>query len=255
MQQPYFLNNGGNRKAKDGIMLWYAGKNPYIAVLKCTGAITIHSTYNGIATTETYSDLNNAAIAIKADPNTEVYIEGIISRMINDSSEKRIRCHNTALTELDCNSCTWLTDLNLSANTALTELDCNSCTGLTDLNLSANTALTELDCYSCTGLTDLNLSTNTALTTLYCNSCTGLTDLNLSANTALTILDCYSCYYLTTIYAIAKNKNVSDIIVHAIQSAFASNGTLYINSSDTYASTVISAATDKGWVVENLPAA
>ena len=189
MQQPYFLNNGGNRKAKDGIMLWYAGKNPYIAGLECTGAITIHSTYNGIATTETYSDLNNAAIAIKADPNTEVYIEGIISRMINDSSEKRIRCHNTALTELDCNSCTWLTDLNLSANTALT------------------------------------------------------------------ILDCYSCYYLTTIYAIAKNKNVSDIIVHAIQSAFASNGTLYINSSDTYASTVISAATDKGWVVENLPAA
>ena len=211
MQQPYFLNNGGNRKAKDGIMLWYAGKNPYIAGLKCTGAITIHSTYNGIATTETYSDLNNAAIAIKADPNTEVYIEGIISRMINASSEKRIRCHNTALTELDCNSCTGLTDLNLSANTALTKLDCSSCTGLTDLNLSANTALTEL----------------------YCSS----------------------CYYLTTIYAIAKNKNVSDIIVYAIQSAFASNGTLYINSSDTYASTVISAATDKGWSVENLPAA
>ena len=255
MQQPYFLNNGGNRKAKDGIMLWYAGKNPYIAGVTCTGAITIHSTYNGIATTETYTDLNNAAIAIKADPNTEVYIEGEVTSMSNYSSEKRIRCYNTALTTLNCSSCPGLTDLNLSANTALTTLNCYSCPGLTNLNLSANTALTSLNCNSFPGLTNLNLSANTALTTLYCYYCPGLTNLNLSANTALTSLSCEYCYYVNTIYAIARNNGVAKKIESAIQSAFATNGTLYINSSDTYASTVISAATAKGWTVENLPAA
>ena len=233
MQQPYFLNNGGNKKMKDGIMLWYANKNPFIYMITCTGTISIHSIYNGIITTETYSNLNDVTLAIKADPNTEVYIEGKVTSMSNYSSEKRIRCYNTALTELNCSSCPGLTDLNLSANTALTELNCDSCPGLTDLNLSANTALTAL----------------------HCSSCPGLTDLNLSANTALTTLNCDSCNYVQTIYAIAKNQNVAKNISSSIQSAFASNGTLYINSSDTYASTVISAATDKGWAVKSLPAA
>ena len=126
MQQPYFLNEAGNKKMKDGIMLWYAGKNPFIKSITGTD-VTVHSTYNGETVTQNYPSLNNAAIALQADPNTEVYIEGNVTRMDNLSSEKKIVCHNTALTDLNCSNCPGLTSLDLSANTALTSLNCNSC--------------------------------------------------------------------------------------------------------------------------------
>ena len=148
MQQPYFLNEAGNKKMKDGIMLWYAGKNPFIEFITGTD-VTVHSTYNGEPVTQNYPSLNAAAIALQADPNTEVYIEGNVTSMYNLSSEKRIVCHNTALTNLNCGGCTGLTSLDLSANTALTNLLCGSCTGLTSLDLSANTALTNLFCGGC----------------------------------------------------------------------------------------------------------
>ena len=124
MQQPYFLNEAGNKKMKDGIMLWYAGENPFIKSITGTD-VTVHSTYNGVAVTQNYPSLDNAAIALQADPNTEVYVEGNVTEMSNFSSETRIVCHNTALTDLNCESCPRLTSLDLSKNTALTELYCS----------------------------------------------------------------------------------------------------------------------------------
>ena len=126
MQQPYFLNEAGNKKMKDGIMLWYAGKNPFIKSISGTD-VTVHSTYNGEPVTQNYPSLNNAAIALQADPNTEVYIEGTITNINNQSSETRIVCHSTALTNLSYYNCPALTSLDLSANTALTSLNCDHC--------------------------------------------------------------------------------------------------------------------------------
>ena len=126
MQQPYFLNEAGNKKMKDGIMLWYAGKNPFIQSITGTD-VTVHSTYNGEPVTQNYPSLNNAAIALQVDPNTEVYIDGNVTEMYTSSSEKRIVCHNTALTSLYCDGCPGLTSLDLSANTELTKLYCRSC--------------------------------------------------------------------------------------------------------------------------------
>ena len=148
MQQPYFLNEAGNKKMKDGIMLWYAGKNPFIKTITGTD-VTVHSTYNVEPVTQNYPSLNNAAIALQADPNTEVYVEGAITYMTNWSSETRIVCHNTALTQLNCVNCPSLTSLDLSKNTALTSLKCNYCPALTSLDLSKNTALTSLECNNC----------------------------------------------------------------------------------------------------------
>ena len=215
MQQPYFLNEAGNKKMKDGIMLWYAGKNPFIQSISGTD-VTVHSTYNGEPVTQNYPSLNNAAIALQADSNTEVYIEGNVTSMSNLSSEKRIVCHNTAMTSLNCSSCTGLTSLDLSANTAMTSLNCSSCTGLTSLDLSANTAMTILDCFSCTGLTSLDLSANTALKSFFCSNCTGLTSLDLSANTAMTSLNCSICTGLTSLDLSANT---------ALKSFFCSNCT------------------------------
>ena len=198
MQQPYFLNEAGNKKMKDGIMLWYAGKNPFINTITGTD-VTVHSTYNGEPITQNYPSLDNAAIVLQADPNTEVYVEGTITEMSNRSSETKIVCHNTALTTLDCGSRPALTSLDLSHNTALKTLRCYSCLALTSLDLSQNIALTELNCNSCSALTSLDLSHNTALKTLDCSSCSTLTSLDLSQNTALTGLDCSSCSTLTSL--------------------------------------------------------
>ena len=249
MQQPYFLNEAGNKKMKDGIMLWYAGKNPFIQFITGTD-VTVHSTYNGVAVTQNYPSLNNAAIALQADPNTEVYVEGTITYIENSSSETRIVCHNTALETLDCTYCPRLTSLDLSANTALTDLYCNSCPGLTSLDLSANTALTTLNCYECPGLTSLDLSANTALTDLNCYECPGLTSLDLSHNTALTNLECGSCNYIQDIKYVAQNTGVATKIAGLITEAFATDGNVYCKG--TYSSTVQTAATSKGWTYHTL---
>ena len=227
MQQPYFLNEAGNKKMKDGIMLWYAGKNPFIQSISGTD-VTVHSTYNGEPVTQNYPSLNNAAIALQADSNTEVYIEGNVTSMSNLSSEKRIVCHNTAMTSLNC----------------------SSCTGLTSLDLSANTAMTILDCFSCTGLTSLDLSANTALKSFFCSNCTGLTSLDLSANTALTSLFCSGCNYIETIKYVAQDTGVATKIAGLISGAFATDGNVYCKG--TYSSTVQTAATSKGWTYHTL---
>ena len=227
MQQPYFLNEAGNKKMKDGIMLWYAGKNPFIKSISGTD-VTVHSTYNGEPVTQNYPSLNNAAIALQADPNTEVYIEGTITNINNQSSETRIVCHSTALTNLSYYNCPALTSLDLSANTALTNISCSSCPALTSLDLSANTALTSLNCYSCPALTSLDLS----------------------ANTALTSLNCDHCNYIETIKYVAQNTGVATKIAGLISEAFATDGNVYCKG--TYSSTVQTAATSKGWTYHTL---
>ena len=271
MQQPYFLNEAGNKKMKDGIMLWYAGKNPFIKSITGTD-VTVHSTYNGVTLTQNYPSLNNAAIALQADPNTEVYIGGTITDMTNYSSETRIVCYNTALTNLNCDYCTSLTSLDLSKNTALTDLVCNGCTSLTSIDLSKNTALTRFFCYYCTSLTSLDLSNNTALTNLDCYYCTSLTSLDLSKNTALInlqcyecvslisldlskntaliVLGCYNCYHIETIKYVAQNTGVATKIAGLIFEAFATDGNVYCKG--TYSSTVQTAATSKGWTYHTL---
>ena len=271
MQQPYFLNEAGNKKMKDGIMLWYAGKNPFIKTITGTD-VTVHSTYNVEPVTQNYPSLNNAAIALQADPNTEVYVEGAITYMTNWSSETRIVCHNTELTSLDCGdcpsltsldlrkntaldniicyNCPSLTSLDLSKNTALTQLNCGDCPSLTSLDLSKNTALESLDCNSCTVLTSLDLSANTELTLLDCGNCPSLTSLDLSKNTALTSLGCNNCNYIETIKYVAQNTGVATKIAGLISEAFATDGNVYCNG--TYSSTVQTAATSKGWTYHTL---
>ena len=250
MQQPYFLNEAGNKKMKDGIMLWYAGKNPFINTITGTD-VTVHSTYNGEPITQNYPSLDNAAIVLQADPNTEVYVEGTITEMSNRSSETKIVCHNTALTTLDCGSCPALTSLDLSHNTALKTIRCYSCPALTSLDLSHNTALTGLNCSSCSALTSLDLSHNTALTGLRCNYCSALTSLDLSHNTALTGgLFCGGCNYIETIKYVAQNTKDAKEIAGLISNAFATDGNVYCKG--TYSSTVQTAATSKGWTYHTL---
>ena len=94
--------------------------------------------------------------------------------------------------------------------------------------------------------------TNTALTSLDCSSCYALQELNLSTNTALTSLNCSYCYALQIIYYPATNEDVSTAIAGAITYANAADGTVYTDSAADYYSTIETAATAKGWTIEQL---
>ena len=229
--------------------------DPTISSISCTGEIKVATVKNGAPLVETYSDLSGDTLSIQADANTQIVISGaeITDCEIGENvNYTKISVENTALTQLDCNSCYPLTALDLSKNTALMQLDCNGCSALTALDLSENTAIAGLSCYGCSALTALDLSKNTALTQLECNSCYALTALDLSKNTSLTELDCSSCAKLVSISYPATKSDVSATIAGAITAADSTTGTVYTDSAGAYYSTIADAATAKGWTIEQI---
>ena len=95
---------------------------------------------------------------------------------------------------------------------------------------------------------------NTALQNLNCSNCPALATLDLSTNTALQALDCSNCPALAEIKYAAGNEDVSTAIAQAITDATADNGTVYTDSAAAYYSTIETAATTKGWTIEQIPA-
>ena len=196
--------------------------------------------------------------------------------------------HNTKLTHLNCNACGSLTALDLSNNTELirclcqsmgqemalasitipqdsqlTDLTLSGCSNLTSLDLSNSVLLESLTINSCSGLTSLDLSNNTELKSLGCGSCSGLTELDLSHNTKLTSINIFECDNLvsfnctgcTAILMIqygATNEDVSTAVAGAITAADAADGTVYTDSAGAYYSTIATAATTKGWTIEQV---
>ena len=258
---PVFLQSAG-RAGKGGhvgkITLFTQFANPSIDSISCTGEIIVSSIYNGEKKIEIYSDLNGETLSIQADANTQIVISGVDITYFEidtiNTGYTKISDKNTALTELLCNSCYALTELDVSENTALTQLNCDNCYLLTALNVSKNTAITQLSCSYCYALTALDVSKNTALTSLSCNDCHVLTALDLSKNTALTTLNCSSCTKLVSISYLATNEDVSTAIAGAITNATSTTGTVYTDSAAAYYSTIATAATTKGWTIKQIPA-
>ena len=275
---PYALQRAG-AKIYNVINATFFIANPTITIITCTGNIQVHTIYNGIATTETYSNLTDTALSLKADAETLVRIVGDVTAITfpydgtylgSISEPYRLKtiitanCRslkslavtgatkltsldlskNTALTSLECNYCTSITSLDLSRNTELTNLTCSD-TGITSLDLSKNTELTRLNC-SDTDITSLDLSKNTALTSLECSS-TGITSLDLSKNTELTRLNCDNCKGITSIKCNASKMNITTSISSIIKQATSTTGTVTVFEPLTYASTIKTAATNKGW--------
>ena len=114
--------------------------DPTISSISCTGEIKVATIKNGAPLVETYSDLNGDTLSIQADANTQIVITGaeITACEIGTNAEyTKISVNNTALTKLDCSSCSALTALDLSKNTALTKLDCNNCAELVSISYPA----------------------------------------------------------------------------------------------------------------------
>lgn len=208
--------------------------------LSCEGEIVIRTVKGGEAHTETYSNLADAAISLSCDANTLVTITGNVTTLVFYNSV------------VDPEEPVNISDLNVSKCKSLAILSIAWCQNLTSIDLSANTELAAFDCSYCTGLTTLDLSANTALIDLFVHYCTGLASLDLTANTLLEHLICLSCTGLTTIKYPGTNEDVSTAIADAITNATAADGTVYTDSAAAYYSTIATAATTKGWTIEQL---
>jgi len=79
-----------------------------------------------------------------------------------------------------------------------------------------------------------------------------VTDLDLTSASHLATLTLTGATGLTTIKTHATVQAIADSVAAAITAATATDGTVYLNSTETYYSTVNTAATTKGWTVASL---
>lgn len=258
-----FINAAGRggraKKSSNEIRFIGSVADPNLAAISCIGQIKVISIKNGETISESYNNLNQAAVSIQSDANTEIIINGDVTLFASyrygdgyvhitslDVSK------NTVLTNIVCDNNIELTSLDLSANTSLNRISVSSSTLLTSLITPNSSSVTSIDCASCSSLTSLDLSHNIGLSVLVCNNCTSLASLNISKNTALGQLSCSNCIGLKSIYYPANQTNVSASIANAITNADAADGTVYTDSDGAYYSTIADAATAKGWTIEQL---
>lgn len=316
MQQPFFLNNGGNKNTKPGLYLWYDMNNPFIERISTEGELSVYSTVNGKEHVEKYNQLDETVLYIQADPNTQVRIEGSILLVIFRLEKRIIMLGNidiqTVLCQLMANAdlCDFsganitMFQIQSVKNLNIYKIDNNikaaaflmcgiepiigSIKGAGEILLegayidsdvidfSYYNQLFSLSINYCDvksvifppNIVDLTL-TDTLIENVDLSNCPKITEaniggeliksLNISKNTELKSFNSNDSTLeglkaITTIYALARNQNVATSIAAIITNANSTSGTVYLNSSDTYASTISEAATAKGWNVEELAA-
>ena len=137
---PAFLQAAGQagKEKFSGIKLFTLATDPEISNITGTDVV-VKTIKGGVIHEDTYESLEGNTLSISADKNTEIVITGTITECEIGSNTiySRISVKNTALTNLDCNSCYALQELNLSANTALTSLNCSGCSALQELKYPA----------------------------------------------------------------------------------------------------------------------
>ena len=206
--------------------------------LSANGSVVIKSVQDGEIVLEEYSALNNTAVTINTEADTEVVIYGAVAEF---STYPQYPPRNV------------LKSLDVSKNTALTYLFCFGSTGLTSLDVSKNTALTYLNC-SGTGLTSLDVSQNTALNSLDCSGCTGMMLLNIQNTTRLEFVELFSSTNtnLTTLQVAGTSAMAYEKVENWLNGDAPNGGTVLVDENTPQE--VIDAATAKNWTVEYVDA-
>ena len=236
MQQPFFLNNGGNKKNKErGIYMRFANENPYLSNVTAEGNTTITSIHNGKLTVETYTNITDTFISIKADKGTDIriYNDDAITKMAIGISLTYISFENdNPPTELlDISGCSQLQELDFTnsdiAPKTVYARECNSlkhitileetsiadlsgCTGLTQLYLGMAESLAYLDISGCVQLGIVDFSGATNLATLICNGCI-FGDIDLSSNRKIQIISASNMVNLTRLETLQGYENLEQI--------------------------------------------
>lgn len=210
MQQPYFLNAGGNVNTpmKNGIYLKFADSN---AIIRSIGTqsgqyIQIESIYKG-KNTKIAIDENTTetGIVIDADPNTYVRIISDDPQMLPSITKLSIggtlseflvigRIDEVMLPViLDVSECANLSKFYIEDKTSaetIQQFYAQGCTSLSSLTLNDATSLNVCDLSGCASLSVLDLR-DSPLRTLNISDCVSLElpDLKLNTTSALTSLD------------------------------------------------------------------
>ena len=219
--------------------------DPYIQSLSCNGRITIESVKDGKPVVKSYYALRSQKVDIQADADTIILIKGYVT-------ELQFTKYNSDPDIDDWEGYTELSSVSVGDNSILRTLSIALNESIEELDLAANTQLQTLNCGNIPNLTSLDLAANTQLQYLDCGNIPNLTSLDLAANTQLQALNCNSCTGLTSISYPATNEDVSTAIAGAITNADAADGTVYTDSAGAYYSTIETAATAKGWTIEQI---
>lgn len=223
---------GMQRNTREYMTFICAVADPVIYPLSC-GHIEIRTTKNGIARTEMYDNLLNAAVTLQADADTTITIIGNVSTFCVDGAAYDI-------TSIDVTHAYSLDILGLFHSE------------ISVLDVSQNSLLRELNVSQCDDLASLDLTGNTELQHLSCGYCTMLTDLDISGCPDLTEVSLNNCMQLVTIRTRAIDSYVANEIADIITQNAGLGGTVYLDSTDPYYSVIETAAISAGWTVAAL---
>lgn len=210
MQQPYFLNAGGNVNTpmKNGIYLKFADSNAIIKSISTPSEqyVIIESIYKGKNTKiELNAGMTETGVVIDADPNTyvriisddplllpairELSIGGTLSEFLVIGRGDEVKLP-VVLNVSECaNLSRFCIEYKDSAET-IQQFYAQGCTSLSSLTLNSATSLYVCDLSGCASLSDLDLR-DSPLRNLNISNCVSLeiSKLTLNTNSALTSLD------------------------------------------------------------------
>lgn len=254
IQNPVFLQSASVKN--DDEMITFVDKDgaPTIYQLSGDGEIEIICTVDGEMKRikVPMPSPNNYELRLNSDAETKVTIIGAVTKMYCDpgpgtftnisqinlkkaKSLKEFLTYNDVLSEIDVTKCLNLEVLSLNA-CQLSSIDVTKNTKLTSLRVSNNQ------------IRSIDLSNNLDLESLQIDN-NYFEEVNLSKLEKLEYLTLNTGDTLKTIYAIAKNENVTDVIASCIRNSSITDGTVYLRSGDAYNSVIESAATEKGWEI------
>lgn len=182
--------------------------------------------------------------------------------------------NQTSLTDLNASGCYSLENVSISGDVSLSTLNIGdtaisavdlSGTAVTTLKASACQNMVRLDLQDAPLLTTLTVSNSSNLKSVLCSKNHALTSITFSKLASLETLDLSGSEILTTVQPAgnmptkiklikyrATDSAAATAVASLIASADANDGVVYLNSADTYYSTVADAATAKGWTIEPL---
>ena len=249
------LNITGKQRISDNVVTFTTLSADPTITLSCSGQIAIHSVSGGIPRTQTYSELNAEDIAIVADANSQVTINGDVTDMFCTN------LHGCDLLSLDVSRDAELLVLGIEGqnnlvavdvthNSKLKALPIQHCSLISDIDVTQNQDLDTLVLVGIPLVTTIDVRNNPHLNTLGIND-VPITDIDLSHNTELGTLVLLNVPDITFIRAYCDVATVTNEIAQAITDA-TNIGTVQTNYDGAYFGTINTAAVNAGWTVTNL---
>lgn len=260
---PEFLQAAGRPGKKQpipptpfsGIKLVSAFNDPVIDVISGSN-IVVSSFKNGEKHTDTYATLSGQNLSITADENTEIIITGDITDIkLSDGDDVQFvyaEISRTNCTTIDFNSCFALKKAIINSNYSASIVYFSKDYLLSNVELSDNPNLTSIDFQDCYTIKEIDISESPLVDSLQLYYCMSLEKLIVGRNAVLSSMDVDNVDRVNYLLYGAENEDGSTYLAQIIENSVYTNGTVYTDSQGAYYSTIETAATAKGWTIEQL---